>query len=345
VDNDGRPDFASNPFNGPAPTYAEATQRACDVNTALFNAWRASNYSGTAPCLFRDFEELAPPAELAALPHSWQGTFGIQRQLRSDMSVEVDYIHNRSRDEKVLHDQVNLGYNPATGINYPYAATGPNRALLPYPEFGLVGFYAFTGRSDYHGLQTSWTKRLSNRWQASANYTLSRIRNDDPTAPMSGLSVVNFPVAADMGGEYGLAETDQRHRAVFNGIWQVAGGFQVSGLYFYGSGERQINSCGGDRRGWGRGGTARLCADGTVLARNSLVRDPIHRVDMRLQQRFPLGGNTSVDGIFEVFNLFNRANYGSYVVDASSPRYGQPNSSTNLAFAPRSLQLGLRLRF
>ena len=289
VDNDGRPDFVTNPFNGPAPNYQQALQRVCDVNTAVFNTWKASNYAGNAPCLFRDFEELAPPEDLAALSNSWQMSFGVQRQIGANMAVEVDYVNNRSRDEKVLHDQINLGYNAATGVNYPYAANGPNRALLPYPEFGLVGYYAYTGKSDYHGLQTVWTKRFSNRWQASANYTLSQIKNDEPSQPMSGTTLVPFPVAADLGAEYGLAETDQRHRAVFNGIWEVGYGFQVSGLYFYGSGERLATSCGGDRRGWSRGGTARLCADGSIVPRNSFVRDAIHRLDMRLQQRIPRG--------------------------------------------------------
>ena len=345
VDNDGRPDFVTNPFNGPAPTYAQALQRVCDVNRAAFDSWRARNYAGTAPCLFRDFEELAPPEHLANLSHSWQGSFGVQRQIANDMAIEIDYVNNRSRDEKVLHDQVNLGYNAATGINIPYAATGATRAALPYPEFGLVGYYAYTGRSDYHGLQTTWTKRFSNRWQASANYTLSQLKNDEPSVPMSGLDVVNFAVAPDMGGEYGLGETDQRHRMVFNGIWQVGYGFQASGLYFYGSGERQSPTCGGDRRGWARGGTARLCADGSILARNSFVRDAVHRLDMRLQQRIPIAAGVQVDGIFEIFNLFNRENFGSYVIDRSSPRYGQANASTNLAFAPRSLQLGFRMTF
>ena len=345
VDNDGRPDFVTNPFNGPAPTYQQALQRVCDVNRTAFNAWRAANYAGTAPCLFRDFEELAPPEDLAALSHSWQTSFGVQRQIGSNMSVELDYVNNRSRDEKVLHDQVNLGYNAATGINYPYAANGPNRALLPYPEFGLVGYYAYTGMSDYHGLQAVWTKRFSNRWQASANYTLSQIKNDEPSVPMSGTSVVPFDVAPDMGGEYGLAETDQRHRSVFNGIWQVGYGFQLSGLYFFGSGERIATTCGGDRRGWARGGTGRLCADGSVLERNSFVKAAIHRLDVRLQQRIPLGNAVQVDGIFELFNLFNRDNFGSYTTDRSSPRYGQPNASTDLAFAPRTVQLGFRMTF
>src|SRR5512132_1027644 len=134
VDNDGRADFAANPFNGPAPNYQQALQRVCDVNKAVFESWRARNYAGNAPCLFRDFEELAPPEDLAHLTNSWQGSFGVQHQIGTDMSVELDYINNRSRDEKILHDQINLGYNPATGVNYPYAANGPNRALLPHPE-------------------------------------------------------------------------------------------------------------------------------------------------------------------------------------------------------------------
>ena len=345
VDNDGRPDFVSNPFNGPAPNYQQALQRVCDVNRAVFNTWRAANYAGNAPCLFRDFEELAPPEDLAALSNSWQTSFGVQRQIGANMAIEVDYVNNRSRDEKVLHDQINLGYNPATGLNYPYAANGPNRALLPYPEFGLVGYYAYTGKSDYHGLQTVWTKRFSNRWQASANYTLSQIKNDEPSQPMSGTTLVPFPVAADLGAEYGLAETDQRHRAVFNGIWEVGFGFQASGVYFYGSGERLSTSCGGDRRGWSRGGTARLCADGSIVPRNSFVRDAIHRLDMRLQQRIPVGDALQVDGIVELFNLFNRDNFGSYVTDRSSPRYGLPNATTNIAFAPRTVQLGFRVTF
>ena len=32
VANDGRPDFASNPFNGALPTFAQAQQRYCYVN-------------------------------------------------------------------------------------------------------------------------------------------------------------------------------------------------------------------------------------------------------------------------------------------------------------------------
>jgi hypothetical protein len=235
-----------------------------------------------------------------------------------------------------------LRYDPATGTNFPFSDFDTRF----YPEWGNIGYYAYNGYSNYHGLQTTFTKRLSNRWQASANYLLSRLANVSPAQPISGHTEVPFAVALDLGNEYGLAATDQRHRAVFNGIWQVGGGFQMSGVYFFGSGQRLSNDCGGDLRDVGSTSghyVPRLCEDGTLAERNSFVMDPVHRVDVRFQQGVPLPGGARLEGVLEVFNLFNRANFGSFVVDESSPRYGLPNASTNLAFAPRTFQVGFRL--
>ena len=49
--------------------------------------------------------------------------------------------------------------------------------------------------------------------------------------------------------------------------------------------------------------------------------------------------------MLELFNIFNRANYGSYVTDEASSQFGQPEYNANLAYAPRTLQLGFRLMF
>ena len=327
VDNDGRPDFVTNPFNGPAPTFEQALSRFCYV----------SNVTG---CLFRDAQEQAPQAEYSHLTHDWQSSIGFQRQFGADMSIESDYVYTRGRDEKVIQDNSNLTFNPATGAPYPFS----NRATRAEPNWGVVGQQMFTGWSNYHGLQSVFTKRMSHRWQGSLTYTLSALRDGDP-APLSGIRQVTFPVAPDFGGEYGLAATDQRHRAVFNGIWQVYRGFQVSGIYFYGSGERQSTNYGGDLRGTGATGQARLRPNGTIVPRNNFVGKPVHRADMRFQQSLKFGGRRSADLIAEVFNVFDRANFGSYTLQESSPRYGLPNASSNLAYAPRTLQLGFRLTF
>ena len=326
VNNDGRPDFARNPFNGPRPTTAQAFAGFCDVN----------NRPG---CLVRGLQELAPPPDYAEVQNSWQTSIGFQRQIGDVAALEVDYVYNGSRNEKIIMDNVNVTYNPATGVNLPYSVA----STRPYPLMGIISVTPYTGWSNYHAMQSALTKRFSNRWQGSLTYTLGWLRNAESN-PMSGTRIVDFQVAPDLGNEYTLAETDQRHRVVFNGIWQVGYGFQMSGIYFYGAGERDGVSAGNDFRNLGEG-PQRLRANGTIIPRNTFVGEPVHRVDIRFQERVPLPGRVSIDGILEVFNLFDRANFGSYTLNESSLAFGRPVQNTNLAYAPRTLQLGFRLTF
>jgi hypothetical protein len=337
---DGRADFASNPYNGPAPTYEEALARIC--TPAL-----------EAGCIRRAFDA-APFALVApnlAMPFSYQTSIGLQRQLGTTMAVEADYVYNARRGD-LYTQNVNLTYDPATGTNYPFSDV----SMRPYPDFGYVGMTSNNRRSNYHALQTAFTKRFSHGWQASATYTLAGLWDGigQPYAALgrpSTVTQVPFAVAEDLGGAYSLASSDQRHRAVFNGIWQLRYGFQLSGLYFFGSGERYQTYWGSDLRGVGAfntslsAGEARLRPDGTLIPRNNLVGKPTHRVDLRIQRRFPLGRRAGIDGIAEVFNLLNHANYGSYVNNEASSLYGQPQQNAALAFAPRMVQLGFRFTF
>jgi len=88
-------------------------------------------------------------------------------------------------------------------------------------------------------------------------------------------------------------------------------------------------------------------ADGSFLVdRAQLVGDPIHRVDARFQERLPLGGRRNVELMFEVFNLFNHVNYGSYTTTFSSgAQYGKPSYNESRAYAPRIVQLGVHVTF
>ena len=325
--NDGRPDFASNPYNGPLPsTFEEVLPTVCTTN----------NVPG---CLVRDIPANVVHRDHMKFPYSHQASIGFQRQLGDTVGVEVDYVYTGGRNERYERNQ-NLSYNPATGLNYPFSDV----ARRPFPDWGLVGAIYHDGWSNYHGLQSNFTKRLSSRWQASANYLLAWHR-DALALPTSGFDQVTFAVAPDLGGEYTLAAGDQRHRAVANSIVDLPYGFQVSGLYFFGSGQRFATSWGGDLRGVGTAGEARLRANGTIVPRNNLPGETIHRMDVRLQKRFPLGGQVAIDGIFEMFNVFNHANFGSYATQESSSNYGQPAQETNVAYAPRMLQLGFRMSF
>ena len=328
--NDGRADFASNPFNGPLPTFDQAQKLYCYAN---------NNAPG---CLIRDLQELAPPSQFANVSHSWQGSIGMQQQFGSDMALEADYVFTGSRNEHRIQDNVNITFDPATGKPYPFS----DRLRRPQPNWGVVNLYLMNGRSNYNGLQTVFTKRMSHRWQGTLTYTLSTLSDSDPQ-PLSGLTEVPFPVSKEFGTDYGPAVSDQRNRAVFNGIWDVGYGFQLSGIYFYGSGERLTNTCGCGAVNAliGANGTDRLRLNGTIVPRNSFTGLPIHRVDMRLQRHFKMTAHAGADGIVEVFNAFNRANYGSYVTNEASSQYRNPVTNPNLSYAPRSLQLGFRVTF
>ena len=326
VSNDGRSNFTANPFNGPLPTYEQAVARFCSA-------------ADVAGCLRQDINNgIADPN--AQIPYSHQASIGMQRQVGTGIAIEADYNFVGGRHEYEEHN-VNMSYDPATGANLPFTVIGTR----PHPQFARVGMERMALWTNYHALVTAVTKRFSNRWQASATYTLGAYWDGVPP-PMSGFGqVVAFPVAPDLGDEYSLAIADQRHRAVFNSIWEVGRGFQLSGLYFFGSGQRYATSYGGDRRNSGGQAGGRLRPDGTIVARNDFVGDQIHRVDLRMQQRVPLVGRASVDAIVEVFNVFNHANFGSYTTAESNRLFGQPSQNANVAYAPRMLQLGFRLTF
>ena len=332
IPNDGRPDFPVNPFNGPWPTKEQLEQRFCST-------------ARVPGCIRRDTGEnsVSPPAEFTKMPYSHQASIGVQRQVSTTLSVEADYVYVGGREERsnqgAQRNNVNLTYDPVTGANYPYT----DISRRPFPDWGPIYMNVMGGRSNSHSLQTAFTKRLSNRWQASGTYTLSWLH--DMSAPaFSGTQPVPFPVAADLGGDYGLSANDQRHRATLNGIWEVGRGFQLSGLYFYGSGQRFNTTYGGDVRLCGQG-CDRLRPDGTIVPRNAFVGDPLHRVDLRLQQRVRLGGRVTLDGILESYNLFNHENYGNYEVRESNANYGQPIPILSLVYQPRMLQLGFRVTF
>jgi carboxypeptidase family protein/TonB-dependent receptor-like protein len=329
VSNDGRPNFAADPFNGrPAPTFDEAQARFCHVNRV-------------PGCLEGSLTELVSSVDYSRdLGSAWQNSIGFAHQVGSTMAFEADYVYTRGRDEKDIIDNVNLTFNPATGANYSFSDVS-RRA---FPDWGNISLLVRTGKSSYHGLQTSFTKRMSNRWQASATYTLSGLK-DAESPPFTGdpatsrFIPVPFATAPDLGGEWAYSEADQRHRFVLNGIWEVIGGFQVSGLVYYGSGLRDAGIYGGDLRNTGADFSQRLRPNGTIVPRNEFIQPDERRVDLGFRQRIPLGGRASIDAIAEIFNVFNASNFTLIAEEARSD-YNEPVSGQY-----RTMQFGFRVTF
>ena len=66
---------------------------------------------------------------------------------------------------------------------------------------------------------------------------------------------------------------------------------------------------------------------------------------VRLSQRLPLD-RVQIDGILEMFNVFNRANFGSFETEEEAREaIGTPQQSRNIAYQPFTMQLGFRVAF
>ena len=338
--NDLRANFAADPLNGqPLPTYTQAQVQLCNsaAQAANFAAWQGRGFTGTQPCILNALQEMPAPNQYMQMARNWNSSIGFQRQFSGTMAFEADYIVSKGIHEKDTLDNVNLAWDATTGANI--ASTAANRARFPWPDMGVISMIPHNTHSELQSLQTAFTKRLSNRWQASATYTLSFFRNAE-NQPFQGLQIVPFTVQPDLGNEWSYANDDQRHRAVFNGIWQVGRGFQLSGLHYFGAGIRSAYTYGGDLRGLGAGGSARLRPNGTIVPRNGFIQPPQNKTDIRVQQRIPLAGRVAIDAIAEVFNAFNRPNWGDGNQESSVATFGQHTSGQF-----RSAQVGFRLTF
>ena len=111
------------------------------------------------------------PDEYMVMAQNWQrrsaSSGSSARRCRSKSITST----RKGTDEKDTIANVNLAYDPATGVNYPF--NNANRARLPCPDMGIVSMIPHNTRSALQSLQTAFTKRMSSRWQASATYTLS----------------------------------------------------------------------------------------------------------------------------------------------------------------------------
>ena len=329
--NDGRPDFPSNPYahfpGGRQPTFQEVLD-------------------GAHAGLYRIDLTGRLTLDDARVPYTHQATIGVQQQIGNTMSFQADYVFQGFRNGRYPWNE-NLTYDPATGLNRPYSDPSTRR----WPDMGLVRITEFGKTADYHGLEMAFTKRFSQGYQLSGTYTIGNSRSCSPS-PVDGA----FPVARDLGDDcWFTTESDagpghQRHRAVFNGIWDLGYDFQLSGLYHFGSGQRfdsfnpvDLRNTGGFFWPWPAAAT-RLMFDGSIIDHGAVQGEAIHRVDMRVMRRFNIG-DASIDGIVEVFNLFNHRNYGFYQRVAILPSAGDPLSSPDIAYAPRIVQLAFRVGF
>lgn len=288
---------------------------------------------------FADFKARGIPAAFIVLteefrtPVNDQRSVGLAQQLGGHYAVQADYIRSRGMDEP-LNLSRNFFEDPVTHLPLRPATFG-----RPHPQYTNITFNTPLGRSSYDGLQVGFNGRAARHsFQASYTYSVTKDNHNGNRG-----STPTNPFALDQEFTYSLS--DQRHRFVLNGLVTLPYDIQFATIFFAGS-SRPIN-VGTSLDPFGLGYTSRwLDATGAILARNSERTNADFKIDLRVSKSLTLG-RMRVQGIAEVFNLFNRENHdrGTYGTNFFGRTYLQPSTSTDLFYQPRQFQLGFRVSY
>ncbi len=89
-------------------------------------------------------------------------------------------------------------------------------------------------------------------------------------------------------------------------------------------------------------GTIFSATEGTALKRNFFRGPDIFNMDFEGRRQFTISKDVKLELTFEVFNIFNKANFANPVSSIASPVFGQ---IINTVMEPRQMQFGLRTSF
>jgi hypothetical protein len=169
--------------------------------------------------------------------YSSQASLGIQRQLGSQMSLDVAYNFQATRH---LQDPLEVNFQQA--LSQPGDPGGAGKPLIdPYlgpmlvpinPNVETGTLYCSCGDAEYNGLTVSLTRRFANHFQFQANYTYSRSTDDVldfssfnssfyPTIFPKGITVPNpnGPGTINAGRDYGQSAYNLTHILTGNMVY------------------------------------------------------------------------------------------------------------------------------
>src|SRR5215813_10186309 len=324
-------------------------------------------------------------------PYSEQFSIGVQRQLPHNMALSVDFV-----DRKRVH--ITSDFGGAFDLEHFQRSAARGGPVLPKCTTaqaadptaicanGPIQVFQSIDRNDYKALLVKLDKRFSNRYQFTASYAFSSLTGFATGEDLDAIFKYHVPLPGDA-----------RNRFTFSGLVNLPWGIQASLIAVYASrtpfnafvpGTVDINGDGngGDTlpgleindlgRGTGRTQLFQLVNDyNTNVAKpsNGLRRplvlpakfdfgDDFHSHDVRFSKEFRFKERYGVQGIVEIFNIFNVSNLGGYsttldqgnfdtagnVVAPGTFNFGKPTSRAGQQFGtggPRALQFAARFTF
>ncbi len=298
----------------------------------------------------------------------YQFSGGVERQLAQQVVLRVDAVGT-------------LGRNLASLVNLNQRPNG--NGARPFPQFGFIEWRSQQGESSYKGVEMGLEKRFSDGYAFGVGYTLSESRDwgaehlgaqGSPSFPQD---------ARNLEAWEGPSDFDTRHRFGGNFVvelpfgsgkpWAtsrvpgaILGGWTISGIYAVSSARpftvRQGNNdvdqgmtgmpnLVGDPEGpktidqWFNVAAFQTVPSGTFgNAGRNILRGPTWQsFDMTISRRIgpPVGLSATLRA--DIFNVFNRTNFGPPERDLGSP--STVGKITTLAGDPRVVQFSLRVTF
>ena len=279
-----------------------------------------------------------------ATPYSQQASLGVEHVIARDLTATASYLFVRG---------VKLSRTRNINLLPPGPVFGSGRAD---PQFNDIYQLEDSASSMYQGASFTLNRRMSNELEFSASYTLSKTYdnasdyNEQPQNP--------FNLAA----EWALSRQDERHRLVFNALWELPIGdeentiqpqqrgwltrifehIELAPIFTVESG-RPVDPLTGVDNG---SDAFPLSARPPGFSRNSLKTAMLANMDFRVLKYFPFGKTAHLDLVGEAFNLFNRANITQINPIFGTGYVAQPGFLQPLAGAgARQIQFSLDFEF
>jgi hypothetical protein len=241
------------------------------------------------------------------------------------------------------------------------------------PQLGAINVFETAGSSVYNAMTISVRRRMTNGLYFSLGYTFAHAIDDGQDGLLTAGSLVQNTYSPNSRGN---STTDQRHRLVFSWITaprpftreqpflgKLFNNWRFSGVSTYGSGRPVDARMIGDPNQDGNDLNDRLPG----YSRNAFLGPDYATTDFRVARSLKIIKRLKIEFLAESFNVFNRDNQrvdissdsfvnqaGQFVkitTEVSSskyPAYYQKSNSfmrATSAYAPRQIQLGLRLSF
>jgi hypothetical protein len=306
------------------------------------------------------------------VPVTYNFNLTFEREVVTGLMARAAYVGSRNRNGR---------YSPQ--LNYAVHTPGDTRGtdarrIYAADGIGDLGSQVQDRKSNYNSMQLTLSKRYSDGFTITSNYTLSKVEGD------FGGEIIPYLLPQDQSLLWGPLDQDHRHRFTTSWVldlpggnmegpmkW-VIGGWQWTGVMQYQTGRPYTVTSGTDNSRDGIGndrakttgqpveppsGSAQTVwfnpaafavndvgTWGTV-GRGAYYGPSLQSWDMGLFKNFRMNTDMNIQFRAEFFNVFNQVNFDIPNTNVSGANFGRITRTDPSFGDPRIIQFGLKFVF